>query len=102
MKHIFVIALASIAVSMSACTNEMNKSGSEQTSESALENTKEAAQEVLEDTQKVAKKSYRDVKDKTCEMVNGKMECIAKEAVNKVKNAADSVKDKVNDIKKEQ
>ncbi len=38
-----------------------------------------------------AKKTYRKGKDEVCEMVNGKMECMAKKGVNKLKNASDSL-----------
>ncbi len=39
------------------------------------------------DMKKSAKKAGRDIKDATCEMVNGKMDCAAKKAVHKVKDA---------------
>lgn len=53
--------------------------------------------EAVQDTKKVAKKAGRKVKDETCEMVNGKMECAAKRVGNKIKNGVDEVKDKSND-----
>lgn len=46
------------------------------------------------DVKKGAKKAVRKVKDETCEMVNGKMECAAKKAGHKIENATDEVKDK--------
>lgn len=46
------------------------------------------------DVGKGAKKAGRKIKDETCEMVNGKMECAAKKAGHKVENAVDEVKDK--------
>jgi len=47
------------------------------------------------------KKAYRKVKDKTCEMVNGKMECVAKKIKHKAKNAADAIETKATEIKNE-
>lgn len=46
------------------------------------------------DVKKGAKKAGRKIKDETCEMVNGKMECAAKKAGHKVENAVDEAKDK--------
>lgn len=57
-------------------------------------------QESAEDAAKNTKKAYRGMRDKTCEMVNGKMKCIEQKAINKAKNAKDEVKDKVNDVEK--
>lgn len=60
----------------------------------------ETVTETYQDTKDGVKKTYRAVEDKTCEMINGKMECAAKKVANKTKNAADTVKDKANDVKK--
>lgn len=60
----------------------------------------ETVSETYQDTKDGVKKTYRKVEDKTCEMINGKMECVAKKVANKTKNAADEVKDKANDVKK--
>lgn len=45
------------------------------------------------------KHSYRNVKDKTCEMVNGKMNCAGKKIKHKVKNMTDSTKTKATELK---
>lgn len=45
------------------------------------------------------KKGTRAAKDEVCEMVNGKMECVAKKVKHKMQNAADSVGTKVKDEK---
>ncbi len=66
--------------------------------EAGYEKTKDAVKEGYEDTKKGAKKAYRGAKDKTCEMVNGKMECAMKKAGNKIGNGVDEVKDKANDL----
>jgi hypothetical protein len=62
------------------------------------EGVKEEVQEVGRDTKKVAKKTARKVDDKTCEMVNGKMECAGKKVKHGVQNAGDEVKDKADDL----
>lgn len=50
------------------------------------------AKEAGHDMKKSAKKAGRGVKDATCEMVHGKMECAGKKAGHKVQNAVDDVK----------
>lgn len=49
---------------------------------------------------KMSKKTYRKAKDKTCELINGKMECKAKELKHEMQNAVDEIQDKANDVKK--
>ena len=41
--------------------------------EKGYEKSKDAVAETYDDAKKETKKAYREVKDKTCEMVNGKM-----------------------------
>lgn len=61
----------------------------------ANESMKAKAKEVGNDTARAAKKAGRAVKDKTCEMINGKMECAAQKAKHGIQNAADKVEDAV-------
>lgn len=56
---------------------------------------KEKASEAANDTGRAAKKAGRAVKDKTCEMVNGKMECAAKKVKHSIQNGADNVEDAI-------
>lgn len=65
-------------------------------SPSVAESTKETAK----DAKKTVRKGVRKAKDKTCELVNGKMECAAKKLKHGVENVGDEVSDKVDDIKK--
>ena len=58
------------------------------------------ASEAASDTGKAVKKGARAVKDKTCHMVKGKMECAGEKVKHKAQNAADEVEDKVEDVKK--
>lgn len=44
-------------------------------------------------------KTVRKVEDKTCEMVNGKLECAGKKAKHKLQNAKDEAQDKINETK---
>jgi hypothetical protein len=60
----------------------------------------EKVQEGAEDAAKNVKKAGRAMKDKACEMVNGKLECVGKKAANKMRNLKDEVEDKANDVKK--
>jgi gas vesicle protein len=52
--------------------------------------------EAISDVKKGARKTGRKVKDKSCELVDGKMSCAGKKMKHKVENAADDVKDAVN------
>jgi hypothetical protein len=53
------------------------------------------ADEAISDTKRGAKKAGRNVKQKGCEMVNGKMECAGKAVKNKVKDAGDALQDAI-------
>ena len=53
------------------------------------------AKETGRDMSRGAKKMGRDIKDKTCEMVNGKMECAAQRAKHGILNTTDKVEDAV-------
>ena len=55
----------------------------------------ETANEVGNDSKRAVKKTARTVKDKTCEMINGKMECAAQKAKHAVQNGADKVEDAI-------
>ena len=59
--------------------------------ETLTEKTKELGRDVNRGT----KKAVRKVKDETCEMVNGKMECAAKKVKHSIQNTADDVEDAV-------
>lgn len=59
----------------------------------ADETVKEKVSEAGNDTKRAMKKGARKVKDETCEMVNGKMNCVGK----KIKHGAQNVGDKVED-----
>jgi F0F1-type ATP synthase membrane subunit b/b' len=59
----------------------------------ADETMKEKAKETMNDAKRGAKKAARAAEDKTCEMVNGKMECAAKKVKHSIQNGADKVED---------
>ena len=60
----------------------------------ANETVGEKVGEAAGDAQKATKKGYRKVKDETCQLIKGKMECAKDKAVSKVKNVGDEIKDK--------
>lgn len=98
-----LIALAAVTISFPVfADNHKNEKTVGEKIESGYEKTKDATKEAYEDTKKATKKAYRSAKDKTCEMVNGKMECAAKKAGHSIQNAADEVKDKANDVTRDQ
>lgn len=53
----------------------------------------EDTKEVASDVKKSVKKGARKVKDETCELVNGKMECVGKKLKHKAQNVGDELKD---------
>ncbi len=55
-----------------------------------------SVKETGRDMKKGLKKGGRKIKDETCELVNGKMECAAKKMKHKIQNGTDEVKDKTN------
>lgn len=61
----------------------------------ANDSLKTKASEAMNDTKRGVQKAGRAVKDKTCEMINGKMECAAQKAKHSIQNTADSVKDAI-------
>jgi len=60
----------------------------------------DSANEAVKDTGKALTKGARNLKDKTCEMMDGKMKCAGKKLKHKMQNAGDEVNDKVDDLKK--
>lgn len=59
----------------------------------------EKAETVKNKAVDATKKVYRNAKDEVCEMVNGKMECMAKKVVNKVKSLSDKAETKTTETK---
>jgi hypothetical protein len=59
----------------------------------ADDTAKEKVEETTKDTKRAVNKGARKVKDKTCEMTNGKMECTAKKLKHKAQNAMDKAED---------
>ena len=63
--------------------------------EDRSEEAKEKMEEVGNDTARGGKKAWRGAKDKTCEMVNGKMECAGQKAKHSIQNGVDNVEDAI-------
>lgn len=61
----------------------------------ANDSLKTKANEAMNDTKRGVQKAGRAVKDKTCEMINGKMECAAQKMKHSIQNTTDSLKDAV-------
>lgn len=89
----FLGSLLSVAAVVGVCTFSSSSVFAETT-------TGEKIQEGAEDAGKNTKQAFRGAKDKACEMVNGKLECAGKKALNKARNAKDEVKDKADDVQK--
>ncbi len=79
MKKLIMPALfAALALSSPICSRASDVS----------EDVKQAAK----DTKKSVRKGVRSAKDKTCELVDGKMNCAAKKLKHKVQNVGDDIK----------
>lgn len=63
--------------------------------ETAAEQTQAAGSKVANKV----KQGARKVSDEVCEMINGKMKCVAKKVKHKAQNAADSIESKVKEEK---
>lgn len=65
--------------------------------ESVTENVKEMGRDVKKNT----KEGYRAMKDKACELVNGKLECLGDRAKHRAQDAGGEIKDKADDLTKD-
>ena len=101
MKTFFQVILSIAFLTSYSYTAFANDESVKDKASNAMESAKDTTTEAYQDTKKAVKKGYRKAADKTCEMVNGKMECVAKKVKHSVQNAADEVKDKANDVKKQ-
>jgi hypothetical protein len=61
----------------------------------ADETVEEKAKELGNDTARSVKKGTRAVKDKTCELIDGKMKCAAQKVKHSMQNVGDKVEDAV-------
>lgn len=59
----------------------------------AEDSLKKKATETMNDTRRGVQKAGRELKDKTCELMNGKMECALQKAKHTVQDVADKVED---------
>ncbi len=64
-------------------------------SEETTKKVKQSMEETSNDARRGAKKAGRAIEDKTCELVNGKMECAAKRVKNDILNTTDRIEDAV-------
>lgn len=54
-----------------------------------------SAKETSADMGRSVRRTTREVKDKTCELINGKMECAANKVKHSIQNGVDNVEDAV-------
>lgn len=62
---------------------------------SAEETVKEKMEEAGRDFKRGSAKAVRNVKDESCELVNGKMECAGKKAKHSIQNGSDKLEDAI-------
>ena len=68
-------------------------------SATAEETTGEKLKHTANKAEDSVKETYRNAADKTCEMINGKMECLGKKVKRKAQTAADKTATKVEQLK---
>jgi uncharacterized protein YjbJ (UPF0337 family) len=66
---------------------------------SAVETNAEKAETVVNKSVDKVKSAARDMDNKVCEMIDGKMKCVVTKIKNKLKNAQDTTKTKATEIK---
>lgn len=76
----FILVMLSLAVTFSS---------------QAEDSLKKKATETMNDTRRGVQKAGRELKDKTCELMNGKLECALQKAKHTVQDVADSVEDAI-------
>ena len=59
----------------------------------AEDSIKKKATETMNDTRRGVQKAGRDLKDKTCRLMNGQMECALQKAKHTIQDVADGVED---------
>lgn len=91
-KMIMLIAL-SIAMASNVYASGAKKAEPETKVERAFDNAVEETKEFGNDTARAAKKAGRELEDKACEMVNGKLDCTKQKIEHAAENAADKAKD---------
>lgn len=62
---------------------------------SAEETVRQEIKETGSDLKRGTNKAVREVKDETCELVNGKMDCAAKKAKHSVQNGIENAEDAI-------
>jgi hypothetical protein len=66
---------------------------------SSVETGTEKTETVVNKSIDKVKSAARDIDNKVCEMIDGKMKCVVKKIKNKLKNAEDATKTKATEIK---
>ena len=79
---VLLIAVASLSFVGSSCSDKDRT-------------VKQEMNEVSRDLNRGTSKAVREIKDQTCEMVNGKMECAAKKVKHSIQNITDDIEDAV-------
>lgn len=61
--------------------------------------TGEEVKKIKNETKDKVKEGYRDMEDKFCETINGKVECTVKKVKNEINTLSDKAKTKAKDLK---
>ncbi len=80
MKHVIALIAATMMMAPIAFSH-------------AEETVKEKVQEAGKDTKRAFKKGANRVEEKSCEMINGKLQCLGDKIENRAEETSDKVKD---------
>lgn len=94
MKNKMTMLMAlTIAIATNVYASGSKKAEPESKAEQTLDKAVEGTKELGNDTARAVKKAGREIEDKACEMVNGKLDCATKKIEHAAENAADKAKD---------
>lgn len=85
MKSFWIVLIALTSLSAFANSNMEEKK----------QKMEERTDEATADMGRGIRRTSREVKDKTCELVNGKMECAARKVKHSIQNGVDKAEDAV-------
>jgi uncharacterized protein YjbJ (UPF0337 family) len=75
--------------------------GSPPKEKTTSEKVKDNVNKKIDTAKSETKKGVRDLKDETCEMVYGKMDCASQKAKHKLESKKDNIEDQAKDLKRQ-
>jgi hypothetical protein len=86
-KNVFYTIMATAMIGLTGMRTSFSGESTQKIKQSMEESSNDARRSVM--------KGARTLEDKTCELVNGKMECAAKRVKNEILNGTDRIEDAI-------